>query len=102
MIPRKERLLCFKVGPVKDSVMIKVIDEAGYASWLTTLTDFTRTQLTSQGFQAKPKQKAMCYDETGTLVLVCFGACEEQRFWSAGAWINELPEAIYQINSEDR
>ncbi len=101
MIPGKERLLCFKVGPVKDSVMIKVVDDSTYQSWLSTLSDFTRSQLSSQDFQAKPKQKAMCYDETGALVLVCYGACEEQRFWSAGVWVNELPEGIYQVDSDD-
>lgn len=101
MIPIDERFTFFKVDPVKDSIIIKVVDEVSFVSWQVRASTLAKVQLNSQGFTGKPKQMAYCYDQDGKLELICVGQCEEQGFWAAGDWVNRLPEGVYHIDSDD-
>ena len=101
MIPGKEILSCLRIGTVKDVIRLVPLSNDEFDTWLAQQTPEITAQLKGQGFTAESGQYGFCHTSTGQLSLVCVGVSEELGFWSAGEWVNRLPEGIYQFQTDD-
>ncbi len=88
----------FQLRPQADAIPIDVVLTEQLESWLDKLTVFQRRQLQAQNFRAESGELVVLVDINGHAAHVCVGAGKQEDFWSAGAWVRQLPAGVYCLN----
>ena len=95
-IERISRYFC--QGESVNSVAINVVHHDKYQAWYDTQTPNVCQQLASQYFKSDADSLAIIVDGSGGMLKICVSVSKEEDFWQAGAWVKQLPEAVYHFN----
>ncbi|MCW5588883.1 MAG: leucyl aminopeptidase family protein [Legionellales bacterium] len=82
------------------AILLTVVTETEFATWLTQQDPILQNKLQAQGFTGKEKQIFYHHDDRGCLNTVIVGCKDIQAFWGLAFLPELLTQGVYEIRDE--